>query len=322
MGLKRFVDDLTGLWVGSKSEFVSWANSVNSNLNRLGLSIKDNFEDPWDFNSSGVYTTFLDIRFMFNNDGSLSTDINVKETYSRGYLHFSSYHPRQTFPSIIYSQALRYRRIINHSIRLFRRLDELKTCFLNSGYPKKMIDNILDDAVKRPRNLNYKAMDKNPPYQVIWIQTFRPSTKEIRTAVKEANLMLQKCPVWSKDNNPIGIVSRRAKNLGEMILKRKNLALTSSVNPSSGTERCTPIISSRRVRPCASCPLMSNSSTIKSTATGISYNTPLGNCKSRDVVYCAEFLIIDPMLAIIVLILILMKLRWQNISIMIIILIQ
>ena len=33
---------------------------------------------------------------------------------------------------------------------------------------------------------------------------------------------------------------------------------------------------------------MSNSSTIKSTATGRSYNTPLGNCKSRDVVYCAE----------------------------------
>ena len=146
LGLKRVVDDLKGLWVGSKSEFVSWANSVNSNLNRLGLSIEDNFEDPWDFNSSGVYTTFLDIRFMFNNDGSLSTDINVKETDARVYLHFSSYHPRQTFPSIIYSQALRYRRIINDSIRLFRRLDELKTCFLNSGNPKKMIDNILDDV--------------------------------------------------------------------------------------------------------------------------------------------------------------------------------
>ena len=148
----------------SKSEFVSWASSVNSNLNRLGLSIKDNFEDPCDFNSSGVYTTFLDIRFMFNNDGSLSTDINVKETAARVYFHFSSYHPRKTCPSIIYSQALRYRRIINDNIRLFRRLDELKTCFLNSGYCKKIIDNILDDVVKRPRNLNFGPSTKAGTY--------------------------------------------------------------------------------------------------------------------------------------------------------------
>ena len=73
-----------------------------------------------------------------------------------------------------------------------------------------------------------------------------------------------------------------------MLLKRKKLAFTTSYNPSSGTERCTPLISSRRGRPSASCPLMSNSSTIKSTATGRSYNTPLWNGKSRNVVYCAE----------------------------------
>ena len=97
---------------------------------------------------------------MFNNDGSLSTDINVKETDARVYLHFSNYHPRQTFPSIIYSQALRYRRIINDNIRLFRRLDELKTCFLNSGYPKKIIDNILDDVAKDLGTLTIKLSIK------------------------------------------------------------------------------------------------------------------------------------------------------------------
>ena len=111
--------------------------------------------------------------------------------------------------------------------------DLIKTCFLISGYHKKMMDSILDD-VKRPRNLNYKVNDKNPPNQVLWIQAFGPSTKEIRTVVEEASLMLQKCPVWSKDNNPIGIVPRRAKNLGDMILKRKKLALTTSdYNPSN-----------------------------------------------------------------------------------------
>ncbi len=45
VGIKRFVDDLTGLWTGSEDDFISWSNNVNSNLNRLGLSIKDNSQE-------------------------------------------------------------------------------------------------------------------------------------------------------------------------------------------------------------------------------------------------------------------------------------
>ena len=146
--LKRFVDDLTGLWCGSKEDFIAWADIVNDNLNKFGLSLKANHHEEWEFNEvgSGKYTTFLDINYMFDHDGSLLTDINIKATDSRNYLHFSSYHPRHTFPSIVYSQALRYKRIINDNIRLFRRLDDLKTCFLDSGYQKNMVENILEDV--------------------------------------------------------------------------------------------------------------------------------------------------------------------------------
>ena len=124
----------------------------------FGLSIKYNKTDNWDFNHVGQYTTLLDIKFAFGDTGGLLTDVNVKVTYSRLYLHYSSIHPRQTFPTIIYSQGLRYRRIINDGIRLFKRLSEFKICFLNSGYPEKLVDTILDDVVKRPRNLFYKSI--------------------------------------------------------------------------------------------------------------------------------------------------------------------
>ena len=291
LGLKRFVDDLTGLWVGSRSEFIIWADRINSNLNRLGLSIKDDINEPWDFHEVGDYTTFLDIKFMFDDSGSLFTDINVKSTDARVYLHYSSYHPRQIFPSIVYSQALRYKRIINDNIRLFRRLDDLKCCFLNSGYPKKLVENILEDVIKRPRNLDYKNQVKKPPNKVMWIQTFGPATDKIKQLVKEANLVVQKSPAWANISKALGVVSRKASNLGDLILKRKKFALSNFGIP-VGTERCTPLIQpqrkSRRGRPCESCPLMSNFNVVKSTVTGRSYEVPNGNCKSRNVVYCAE----------------------------------
>ena len=74
-----------------------------------------------------------------------------------------------------------------------------------------------------------------------------------------------------------------------MILKRKRLALSTG---KAGTNRCSPLISQNRAkkkgRPCTCCPMMSNSGSIRSSATGKSFNLPEGNCKSRNVIYCAE----------------------------------
>ena len=83
----------------------------------------------------------------------LVTDINIKATDARAYLHYSSYHPRKTFPSIVYSQALRYRRIINDDAILKERLDELLESFLNSGYPKHIVRGVLNDVITRKRTL-------------------------------------------------------------------------------------------------------------------------------------------------------------------------
>ena len=197
--------------------------------------------------------------------------------------------PRNTFSSVVYSQGLRYTRIINDNIKLFRKLDELKRCFLNSGYPKKLVENIFDDLVKRPRNLNYNKKTINPPNEVLWVQTFSPDTIPIKKNVKEANSLLQQSPVWSNNKRVIGVVNRRSQNLGDLLLKRKHFALTADHND-SGTKRCNPLINmkEKRGRPCSTCPLISNESYIKSSATGKVFRLPEGNCKSRKIVYCAE----------------------------------
>ena len=76
-----------------------------------------------------------------------------------------------------------------------------------------------------------------------------------------------------------------------MILQRKRLALDTS-SDIKGTTRCTAVLKQgekrMRGRPCASCGLMSNGNTITSTTTGKLFRTPSDDCKSKNLIYCAQ----------------------------------
>ena len=202
------------------------------------------------------------------------------------------------FPSIVYSQCLRYQRIINNGVRLVRRLNDLKGYFLNSGYPSEMVEAVIDDVLKRKRNIeNRDRTSDKPPFPVVWVQTYGPASDAIKSIVSDANRTAKLSAVWKDEPGPIiGVVHRRSKNLGDYILKRKQFALnTPSENLSTGTTRCTPVPPPGKKRPrgrsCESCTLMSNRKSVTSTATGRSYATPSGDCKSSKLIYLAECVI-------------------------------
>ena len=291
VSLKRFVDDLSGLWAGTRRSFIKWSEFVNSQLALFGLSIKEKESQNWDLNPPGDFTTFLDIKFTFDKDEGLVTDVNIKPTDARIYLHFSSSHPRHIFSSVVYSQFLRYKRIISNGVTLCRRLEELKVCFLRSGYPKKMLDKIIDDVLSRKRDISSKSRKKSRPNEILWVQTYGPATKDYINIVKEANQHLQLSPLWKDNDNVIGVVSRRATTIGNLILQRKRSALRSGVVKSDmGTKPCTIVIPGEKRgvgRPCEACPLMANAAVVRSTATGKVYRTPSANCKSRRFIYVA-----------------------------------
>ena len=152
---------------------------------------------------------------------------------------------------------------------------------------------MIQDVAGRRRNLSYTKRDKTPPNKVLWIQTFGPATNAITDAVKEANTILPNSPAWEGDDKVIGVVNRRPRNLGDMILKRKRLALDTSLT-TTGTGRCTPFpvpgVKRKAGRPCASCNLMSESNSITSSTTGKIYSTPTADSKSKNTIYCATCL--------------------------------
>ena len=149
---KRYVDDGAGLIESSPEDFTLWIEKVNENLEPYGLHVDESSICP--LNS---FIPFLDIQFCFDDNGDLQTDLFVKPTDSRAYLNFGSAHPKHTFSGIVYSGCFRLRRIINNQERLETRLQELKACFKNAGYPDSLIDDSIRKALGSERSLNRKV---------------------------------------------------------------------------------------------------------------------------------------------------------------------
>ena len=261
----RFIDDGTGIFKGSFRQFLNWRRLVTESLAEYNLRIpvKD-----WKVASLSGYVNFLDIKFGFDNNGKLQTDLFRKETDSRAYLDFKSCHPNHVFSSIVYSQALRIRRIVNDQTRLEKHLDDMVTDFRNSNYPFKLITNIVNKVKSLPRDL-YTVNNRNDADNI-------DSIKVISTYGCDEEL----CKITDSVSELVPFkfkyVKRTGTSLDKMLCKSKHI----STGPRYGkTLKCN------RNR-CQSCNYMSNEDSIISTS-GKFCKTAPGNCSSRNLVYAA-----------------------------------
>ena len=193
--VKRYIDDGAGFFTGNTEEFKNWLQEVNLALAQFGLVI-----DESSIELPGIFVPFLDIQFCFSAAGLLQTDLYTKPTDSRAYLNFRSSHPQHVFSGIVFSQFLRLRRIINDETRLKNRIDELKICFQNAGYPKSMIDNIANRVLGMERILQRKSeLPTEPtetPKSIRMISTFGSDTDLVKS-VKQFEPILSRTRSFS-----------------------------------------------------------------------------------------------------------------------------
>ena len=226
--LDRFVDDISGQGKGCMKTFTSWIESIRSQMiATYGLDITYEVKPIMDF------TQFLDIQYRFEGN-KLITDLFRKPTDANRYLEFSSFHPRHTFRSIVYSQALRYRRIVNDDSILDERLRELSSFFERSSYPTDIIGEVISDVRSMPRLLGYRNKDENPAVFTPWIITYGAGYRETKEKAREVNETISNSRTWSNTSPAkiptLQVVTRRAPNLKDTFFKRKRLALGSSSN--------------------------------------------------------------------------------------------
>ena len=107
--IKRYIDDGIGVHYMTPRAFKWWKKTVSSKVNHpFGLTIKES-----DWNSPEIpngSVNFLDVKFWFDKNNLVQTDLYQKPTDARHYLHFSSCHPNHVFSGIVYGQCLRLRK--------------------------------------------------------------------------------------------------------------------------------------------------------------------------------------------------------------------
>lgn len=269
----RFVDDGLGFFAGDIDSFHSWFNKVRiRSVELYGLDL------TMSVNPVTAFTQFLDFRFKFNN-GQLTTDIFRKDTDANRYLYFNSYHPRHMFRSIIYCQGLRYRRIINDAVILEERLKELKGYFVNSGYPVKLVNSVLDPILKKPHCLEYVSNQADKKFVTPWVVTYGPGYEEAKRMEKDINVLLSLSETWKDADTQkiVQVVPRKGPNLKSLLFKRKTLALVPSGEV--GTFECNGT-------GCQTCTLVSNTGFLHHNGSII--KTAGGDCKSWNVIYCFQ----------------------------------
>ena len=89
--------------------------------------------------SSKESLLFLELKVKLSKS-KISTDLYVKDTDRHQYLHYTSSHPNHTKQSIVYSQALRIKRICSEEKDIKQHIHEMRSWFRKRAYPDKVLD--------------------------------------------------------------------------------------------------------------------------------------------------------------------------------------
>ena len=126
------------VWFGYIDVFSIWKHGKEKleeflkNFNNYHPKIKFIHE----FNRVNI--PFLDLKMSLSGD-QLTTDLHIKSTDKHQYLHYTSARPDHTKRSIVFSQALRARRICYNKTDFERHLDDMESWFQARGYPKRLV---------------------------------------------------------------------------------------------------------------------------------------------------------------------------------------
>ena len=104
----RFIDNIFAIWTHEIDKLQHFLTYINE----FYPSIK------FDYTYSLEAVNFLDTTIYINSNNKLESDLYIKPTDRTLLLHNNSFHPQSCKNSIIYSQALRYRRIITDNNKL------------------------------------------------------------------------------------------------------------------------------------------------------------------------------------------------------------
>ena len=209
----RFLDDIFAIWCHGEATLIRFLH----HMNKLHTTIKFEYE----YSTKTVH--FLDTRIYVNEQNKLESDVYIKPTDKTMLLHNTSFHPNTCKQGVIYSQALRYRRIITDDNILRNQLEKLKIILMTRGYKTDTIDNAFGKATQHTqKELLYNDKPNKTGTRPTFRVPFNTNTTHIGQILKKHWHLIESDPtlkiLWP--DVPM-IAYKRNKNIKEMLVSSK-----------------------------------------------------------------------------------------------------
>ena len=277
---KRFIDDGQICWKKSFGDF----NKFVSILNQLHPKIQFTSE----VNENKI--SFLNI-LLYKNVNQIHTDIFYKDTDTHDYLPFSSCHPRHTKINVPSTLARMVCQIVTDPIIREKRLKELKSWLLKSGYKPDLITN----CFKKFEDVHFETLRQkinveNEQEKIVFIQTHNPNNPHIFGKILEIYKSLKNYegPEGIFKNTVLIKAEKQPPNLGRLLLKS---FYSSKPEIPPGVTKCD-------YKKCDACKFIPVTKSIDFKGHTDSFNIKQNfNCNSKNVIYkisckgCNEFYI-------------------------------
>ena len=147
---KRFVDDIIGVWKGSKEEFLKFVEICNQVEERIKVT----------YEICEKEAVFLDVKVTRLAGGQLKTELYVKPTDRTRYLHRDSDHPRHVKEGIAKGQARRLRRLCSEDSDYWRYAGKTKEKLVSRGYGEVQVQRQLKEGFKMRREEALERAEK------------------------------------------------------------------------------------------------------------------------------------------------------------------
>ena len=236
---KRFVDDIVGVWKGSKEEFLKFIEICNSNEERIRVT----------YEICEKEAVFLDVKVTRRENGDLKTELYVKPTDRTRYLHKDSDHPRHVKEGIAKGQARRLRRLCSEDKDYWKYAEKTKEKLMNRGYGEVQVGRQLKEGYKMTRERALERVEKKEDKRINFVTTHSAYLPNINKILKRHGHFLKEEGLDKYVKETPRLSLRRGKNIADLVVNaKKKLGEGGSGPCGKGCKLCAFMVETKEVK--------------------------------------------------------------------------
>ena len=167
----RFVDDIWGIWKGSKEEFSKFVELCNGHEERIKVTYEICEQEA----------VFLDVKVIRKEDGNVKTELYVKPTDRTRYLHKDSDHPKHVKEGIAKGQFRRLRRICSEDGDYWKYGKQVEEKLVSRGYGQNQVRKQMKETFKLEREKALERVEKRSDKRVNFVITHSGYLPNVKT---------------------------------------------------------------------------------------------------------------------------------------------